>query len=440
MNNVKSDRLNNQLAKTKVIATAYTIDPYRGSEAGMGWNFSLAIAKNAELEVWTRKNNRKNIQRYILEHPQHYSKAIKFKYFDLPKCVLCAKKRLGVAGSQSYYLLWNLFVALEIRKEDKGADLYHCINFHTDWIPHFLYLCSQGKPIVWGPIGHHEMTPLRYLVNYKYHYINIITEIIRSGIKNTSWRLSPLLSKAIKTSYILPMNNECIRINRLETHESLGWTKIKSVASEKGQNYDRLLDLETSQNEKPVEIVFVGRFIPMKGPSIVIETFNKLVNSEEFVSKDLEAELTLIGTGPFENKYRKQAIGSSAGNKIKFIRWMDHDQLKTKLCEYDILFFPSFEGAGMIVIEAMLAGCVCVTLDNSGPGETIGKTGYKIKIGNDYSIMTSKFRDIILKLCADRKLLEFKKKESEDYAKKYHLWNNRQEELKRVYDKLVKKN
>jgi len=45
-----------------------------------------------------------------------------------------------------------------------------------------------------------------------------------------------------------------------------------------------------------------------------------------------------------------------------------------------IFLFPSFEGAGMVVIEAMAAGLPVVCLDYSGPGEIVtDECGIKIK-------------------------------------------------------------
>lgn len=429
----------NQHKRLKVIATAYTIDPYQGSEAGVGWNFTLAAAKHTELEIWTRINNRKNIENYISKNPGHYAENIRFRYFDLHENILLVKKKMGTIGSQSYYLIWNLFVALKIKSERKEVDIYHCINFHTDWIPHFLYLCSQEKPIVWGPIGHHEMTPLGYLKKYNYPLHYIASEIIKSGIKNASWRLNPLLKKAIKTSFILPINDDCIRINRLKTIKSLGWSKIKSVASEEPESTNNASNkVQTKENNK-IKIVFVGRFVPMKGLSLVIECFSKLVTSEIYGSKCMNATLTCIGTGPCENMYKRQAFKKERLSNVVFIPWMSHAELKAKLREYDILLFPSFEGAGMIVIEAMLAKCVCMTLDNNGPGETIGYTGYKVRVSKNYSEITEKFRDIILMLCSNKALLEMKKEESKNYAIKHHLWENREKELKNVYEELINK-
>ena len=40
----------------------------------------------------------------------------------------------------------------------------------------------------------------------------------------------------------------------------------------------------------------------------------------------------------------------------------------------DVFLFPSFEGAGMVVVEAMARGCPVVCLDVGGPGEMVDET------------------------------------------------------------------
>ena len=51
--------------------------------------------------------------------------------------------------------MWQLGLALWLRRRrlDEDVDVVHNLNFHNDWTPSFLWLL--GRPLVWGPIGHH---------------------------------------------------------------------------------------------------------------------------------------------------------------------------------------------------------------------------------------------------------------------------------------------
>jgi hypothetical protein len=61
-------------ADTKtILITAYAVNPYKGSEDGMGWNFILQAAKNQQVIAVTRINNGPHIRKYMQEHPEQQS-------------------------------------------------------------------------------------------------------------------------------------------------------------------------------------------------------------------------------------------------------------------------------------------------------------------------------------------------------------------------------
>ena len=67
-----------------ILATAYAINPFKGSEDGMGWNFVMQIARFNKVIAITRENNRPHIEKYISENPDILYANVQFLYFDLP--------------------------------------------------------------------------------------------------------------------------------------------------------------------------------------------------------------------------------------------------------------------------------------------------------------------------------------------------------------------
>ena len=86
-----------------ILASAYAINPYKGSEDGMGWNFVYQIARYNKVIAITRENNRTAIEFYMAEHPDEIYANIQFVYFDLPYWMRFWKK--GSRGAMVYYLL-----------------------------------------------------------------------------------------------------------------------------------------------------------------------------------------------------------------------------------------------------------------------------------------------------------------------------------------------
>ena len=62
----------------RVLLSAFACAPNRGSEPGVGWNWALALAKNNDVTVLTREENRREIEAYKKEND------ILFKYSVLP--------------------------------------------------------------------------------------------------------------------------------------------------------------------------------------------------------------------------------------------------------------------------------------------------------------------------------------------------------------------
>ena len=69
--------------KKKILASAYDVNPYKGSESGTGWNFIFQISRFNKVIAVTRKNNKSHIDRYIKEN-QINTDNIDFYYYDLP--------------------------------------------------------------------------------------------------------------------------------------------------------------------------------------------------------------------------------------------------------------------------------------------------------------------------------------------------------------------
>ena len=120
-----------------ILVTAYAINPYKGSEDGTGWNYVLEISKLNNVIAITRKNNIPHIQNYIKENKVDMLN-VKFIGFDLPYIFRFWK--IGGNGALIYFYLWQMFMPLFILSQGIRFDVAHNLNFHTDWIPTFLWV------------------------------------------------------------------------------------------------------------------------------------------------------------------------------------------------------------------------------------------------------------------------------------------------------------
>jgi len=101
-------------------------------------------------------------------------------------------------------------------------------------------------------------------------------------------------------------------------------------------------------NYQKLEILNVGRFVPIKCQEMIIETCKTL--SE----KGYNFHLTLTGYGPLENDLRNLIKRYQLENQITITGYIDHDKIPEIMKKVDIYIQPSLtEGMPISVLEAM---------------------------------------------------------------------------------------
>jgi glycosyltransferase involved in cell wall biosynthesis len=101
----------------------------------------------------------------------------------------------------------------------------------------------------------------------------------------------------------------------------------------------------------------------------------------EIAPKISRACLTLLGEGPQEQNLRKKVQQYGISNQVRFISWLPHEEAISLIQKCNVLLFPSMEGGGMVVLEALAAGKPVVSLDCGGPGEFVNnECGIKIPL------------------------------------------------------------
>lgn len=129
--------------------------------------------------------------------------------------------------------------------------------------------------------------------------------------------------------------------------------------------------------ERPRRILFVGRMVEKKGPSILIQAFAQLRRQVP------EAELVMIGDGPLLPSCR--SLAQSLQVPVQFLAAVPNSRVQQEMRQTRVFCLPSItaangdaDGLGIAIIEAQAAGVPVVTSARGGAGEAIedGVTGY----------------------------------------------------------------
>ncbi|MCB0820650.1 MAG: glycosyltransferase family 4 protein [Bacteroidetes bacterium] len=401
----------------KIFLTAYAVNPFKGSEDGMGWNYILQIARNQKVIAVTRKNNGPAIEKYMQENPELndlYSN-IEFKYFDWPLWLIFCKK--GPVLSLIYYYFWQFTLAIHFRKLRHKIDVVHNLNFHNDWTPTFLWMWR--KPLVWGPVGHHPLIPFKFLRPF-YGYRVVIMDRFLWMLKNLFWHFDPFLKLSVaKSTHVFCMHKEAAQKLGLKNKFSI----LPSVASE---------EVEPSHTAKEFNVLSVGRFVALKGFDITIKSFFTFYSALQADEKR-NVKLILVGSGPEKSRLIQLINSLGLEAAVQIIEWIPRNELKELYKTASVFLFPSHEGAGMVVSEAMSYGVPVLCWDNCGPGRFIHPSSkLRVKYVPSHNSINT-FADHLMQLKTDPEFISREKSLARERFLEAFNWDLRADELSRVY-------
>ena len=408
--------------KTILIA-AYAINPYQGSEDAMGWNFVMQAARFQNVIAVTRKNNRADIEKFIAENPSLKSQTdrIRFLYYDWNKALLYWKK--GPILSLIYFYFWSFCVALFLKREKLNFDIAHHLNFHNDWTPTFLWLL--GKPFVWGPVGHHPKIKNIFLSEYDFSAKAL--DRFLWILKNIFWKLDPFLKIARnKAACIWYMHHGSVEKLKPKNNFFIS----PSIAAEE-------VDFKCIQSDDFV-ILSIGRFVALKGFDVTIKSFAKFYHNLSSEEK-LKTKLVIVGTGKYKLKVRQWIAENNIENAVEVHEWMPREQLKNIYKQAALFFFPSHEGAGMVVAEAMSADMPVLCWNNFGPGEiTHPDSKLKVDYPENYQTGIDAFAEKLHQIFSDKNFYQAEQILAHQRFQSLLKWNVRGEQLKEMYESVNK--
>ncbi len=399
----------------KILVSAYACEPGGGSEPGVGWNMCQAISHEHEAWVITRMNNKEQIERALTEQPNPY---LHFSYVDLPYWARFWKK--GGRCVRTYYYLWQLVAwreALRLR-QIVNFDLAHHVTFVNDWL--FSFLALLPIPFVWGPIGSHPKSPSNLASNMGSHLKDRGRYYFQTFIRVADplfWlcayraRLIVGIDKEVGQRFPLSLLSKSKFVN----HTAIGVEKI----------FDR--PMSYNDFASGIRVLSMGRLIPVKAFHLAIRSFAKLIVAEP------TSKLVIVGKGPERAALQKLAKKLKVSEHVEFIHWLPREEALLEMAKSDVFLYPSFEGGGMVVLEAMAHGLPVVCLNYGGPGDMITQEcGFAMEVGS-LDDTVQKLAAALKKLAQDKELRIKMGTAARRRIQERYLWKSRHEILSQWY-------
>jgi glycosyltransferase involved in cell wall biosynthesis len=401
----------------KLLVSAYSCEPGKGSEPGIGWNTVQQAARFHTVWVLTHDEGRQTINAVLATgaFPN-----VQFVFLDLPAWALFWKK--GRRGQQLHYYSWQIAAYFTGRRLHRkvGFDMIHHITFGRYSAPSFLALLPV--PLIWGPVGGGESAPRAFWWSFSLR--GKIFELARSLARKLG-EYDPFVRRtARKASVGLATTEETAKQMRM-----LGCRSV-SVLPAIGLAQDEIQILSTvhSCQSSPFRLISVGNLLHWKGYHLSVRAF------AEFHRQFAVSEYWLFGEGPERKRLEKLAQSLGVAESVTFWGNVPRREVLEKLADCNALIHPSLhDSGGWVCLEAMAAGRPVVCLDLGGPGLQVTEmTGIKVN-ANTPDEAVADLAKAFLRLALDPELRIRMGEASRQRVKEHFAWVGKGEFMSEIY-------
>ncbi len=405
----------------KVLISAYSCEPGRGSERGVGWNVAREVAKRHQVWVLTRPDESKDaIEAELAANPVPN---LHFVYFTLP--FWQDSLWLGQSGAmQIHYYLWQIqayFVAQRLHQE-VGFDLAHHVTFVKYSAPSFLSLLPI--PLIWGPVGGGESAPAPFWRDFSLRAR--LYEYARNVIRKVG-ELDPFVHMTAKKSAVVRATTD----DTAKRLYCMGASYVQ-IVPEVGLLNDEIeaLGQYPVPCDQPIRFISMGRLLHWKGFHLGVRAFA--------AAQLPNAEYWIVGDGPELNRLQQLACECGIEKQVKFWGRLPREQTLENLGNCHILVHPSLhDSGGWVCIEAMTARRPVVCLNLGGPAvQVTEQTGIKVT-AHDPDQVVQDMATAMIRLAQDSDLRIQMGMAGHQLVKENYGWNVVSERLDRLYHKTV---
>ncbi len=329
----------------RVLISAYACEPGKGSEPGAGWNWSLAAARENDVWVLTRSNNREAIEAELERHP---IPSLRFVYLDLPRRWTFWKR--GQRGVRLYYSLWQLAALREARRLhlEVGFDVVHHLTFANAWLP--AGVAFVDAPCVLGPLDAGLRVPVRF---YRELGVRGVLAEWKAEIVRGAARLNPVAQRGMRRAVLVIAQNE-ESAERLSRRVDI--VRIRPNASVDSTKFECAPARDTRTRSRTA--VIAGRLVAWKGVALALRA----------VARTDDWSLEVVGRGPDRKRLGDLAKRLGIGDRVEFVPWLPQEQLWQRMAESAAVLVPSLrEAASFTAVEAASLGVRVIALDQGGP-------------------------------------------------------------------------
>lgn len=331
-----------------ILLSAYSINPYKGSEDAVGWNWALTLSRklpDSTIYILTRTYNeiatKKGIKEYGLQN-------VKLVIVEVPKALDWFREKHS-AFHHAYYILWQKVAYNWAKKSGIKFDIIHHVSMGNYRICGDMYKFKNAHTI-FGPVGGGQTTPasLRSYYSTQRNYEKFRDNVNKAFSKFNFYKKQINLFDDIYT-----VNNETK--NAIETATGKKCKKLCDISINSNMQG---LDIY-HPDKKPIEIIYLGRLIELKGIMLLVDVIKN-------IKTDIPFHVSLYGEGELESDIRKKIDEYGLNDVLTIQGKVNYTEISDIYKNADIFAHPTFrDSSGAVFVEAMANKLPIVALNQS---------------------------------------------------------------------------
>ena len=341
----------------KILLVAFSCQPGKGSEPGVGWNWAVQAAKTQDVWVLTRSKMKKYVEPAI---PEELKDSLHFLYAP-------SSKKLRKLTIYLEYLAWQHTAFRYAKKycREMQFDYVWSITFGNMFLPTYMY--KLGLPFIWGPVGGAEQVPKQYWKEFpfKKRCVHMLKYWMGQHIKLLPWIWKPakeaalIIARTQATKELFPQDMQ----DKVQVHLEA------CVDMEKDFCFDLALAAQLKKSNG-INLLYTGRIIDIKNIPM-------LVSIMKDIKKDYpDCRLHILGDGDERAESEDLVKKYGIQNNVVFYGNVPRASLLKAVQECDAFVFPSLrEGAPWSLLEAMAFEKPIVAYDLNGMHDTLSPEG-----------------------------------------------------------------
>ena len=418
--------------RPRLLLSAYQCGPGMGSVSQIGWHWYSRLARRLPVTLVTHVRNRAALTAAGAPLPGSEVIYVDTEWFAGPLYRLAARlfgqsqHAVFLVSSADFYV-YDAAALKELRRRRAvGADwdIVHAVTPVSPMAATRLHKLS--RPVVLGPWNGGLGNPAHFpdIMRADAAWVYPVRKLggLVDALAGSSRRAAAILTATRATVESIAPRHRARCVPMLENGVDLDvfspgpWPEPPGPA-------------------QPLRLAFVGRFVPFKGVSMLLEAVAR-------VKDELPVVLTLVGEGPLEAELRAEVQARGLNEQVRFMTSvLPPAEVAAQMREAHLFCLPSVrESGGAVLLEAMACARPVTAVAFGGPAEVVDDGVGRALPDTGREAVVSGLVDVFRDVAAHPDAWRARGEEGLRRARERYGWDAKVDEAVTLYRRLLASN